>query len=139
MTARTRSRGFTLIELIMIIVIGAVLTIGIVKFTHQQIKDSTKMRDYLTALNLARLKMSIVNNTDYASMVASTSTTLPAEASFPGFITQRVVSAETTGAPNGVKYKRIDIKVDYTGGTFTNPIIWLITYRESNITFGDGI
>ena len=123
----------------MIIVAAAVLVIGVVKFTHQQIKNSTKMRDYLIALNLARLQMARTNNIDYATLTASTNTTLPQEANFLGFDVRRAVGAETTGAPNGVKIKEVDIIVDYVGGDFTtSPLIKLVTYRENNVTFGDG-
>lgn len=131
--------GFTLVELIMIITIGSVLTIGIVKYTAQQVANGTQMRDYLIALNLAQLEMAQMNNTAYSTLPVSNTATLAQEASFPGFDIQRIVSAETTGSPNGVKYKRIDFKIDYHGGSFTNPLVWLVTYREDHITFGDGI
>ena len=132
-----KSRGMTLIELVIIIGLGAVLTLGIVKFTFQQINTGVKMRDYLTALNLARLKMALANNTDYTTLGAAT-TTLAQEASFTGFDVQRIVGSEVTGAPYGVKIKKIDIKVDYVGGSFANPLVWLTTYREDHVTFGDG-
>jgi hypothetical protein len=97
------------------------------------------MRDYLIALNLAQLEMAQMNNTAYSSLPVSNTATLTDEPSFPGYDIQRITSAETTGAPNGVKYMRIDFKIDYAGGSFTNPLVWLVTYREDHITFGEGI
>ena len=130
-----KSRGMTLIELVMIIAIGSALVTGIVTFTQQQSVNGTRMRDYLIALNLARIKMAIQNNTAYASLPAAG--TLPAEASLTGFISQiRYGTIITSGVYN---LKPVFIDTDYVGGSFANPIVTLVTYREDHVTFGDGI
>ncbi len=135
---KNRARGFTIVELILVVAVGSLLVLGITLFTAQQVSNGSQMRDFLEALDLARLKMAEMNNTTYASLPVGT-TTLTGEPSFPGLALQRVVTLVNTGAPNPVTLRRIDIKVDHTGGTFANPLIQLTTYRESNTTFGDGV
>ena len=130
-----RSRGMTLIELVMIIAVGSALLVGVIKFTQQQILNGSRMRDYLIAANLAKLKMAVQNNTAYASLPAAG--TLPAEASLGGFISQiRYGTIITSGVDN---LKPVFIDVDYTGGSFANPVVTLVSYREDHVTFGDGV
>ena len=128
-----KKQGFTLIEFIVIIAVGSFLVVGIVLFTRQQIINTVKMQDFLIASNLARLKMAVMNNTAYPSV----GTTAPStEASFPGFIFRQAVT--DVAASGGSSLRQIQIDVDYSGGSFDNPIVRLITYRQSNTTFGDG-
>ena len=131
-----KNSGFTLIEFVMIIAIGSFLVAGIVLFTRQQIVNGVNMRDFLIASNLAKLKMAEMNNTTYASLPAGT-TTLPAEPSFSGFAVQRVISTIATSGT--ITLRQINVLVDYTGGSFSNPLVQLITYRQSSTTFGDGV
>src|SRR3989338_312905 len=107
-----KSKGFSLIEFIVMIAVGSFLVSGIVLFTLQQTKNGTQMRDFLVALDLARLKMAEMNNTAYASLPVGT-TALADDPSFPGFDIQRAVSLVNTGAPNSVTIRRIDIRIDY--------------------------
>lgn len=127
-------KGFTLIEFVMIIAVGSFLVAGIVLFTRQQIVGGVKMRDFLIASNLAKLKMAQMNNTVYP---ATGTTTPSAEASFPGFIFRQVVTNVATSGASSVR--QIQIDVDYSGGSFANPLVRLMTYRQSNTTFGDGV
>ena len=125
--------GFTLIESVMMIAIGSFLVSGIVLFTRQQTLNAMTMRDFLMASNLARLKMAQMNNTAYPAV----GTTAPAaEGSFPGFIFQQVVTGVATSGLSSVR--QVEIRVDKSGGSFTNPLVSLITYRQSDTTFGDG-
>ena len=135
---KKNNQGFSLIEFIVMIAVGSFLVSGLVLFTRQQAVNGTQMRDFLVALDLARVKMAEMNNTAYASLTVGT-TTLADDASFPGFDIQRVITLVNTGAPNPVTIRQIDIKIDYAGGTFSNPLIKLSAYRQSNTTFGDGI
>ncbi len=128
-------KGFTLIEFVMMIAISSFLVAGIVLFTRQQMVNGLQMRDFLVASNLARLKMAQMNNTAYSSLPVGT-TTLPVEPSFPGFAAQRVISAVATSGPSSLR--QIKILLDYNGGAFSSPLVQLITYRQSNTTFGDG-
>ena len=131
------NKAFSLIELIVMIAVGSFLVSGLVLFTNQQMKNGVQMRDFLVALDLARLKIAESNNTAYASLPVGT-TSLADDPSFSGFDLQRVISLVNTGAPNPVTIRQIDISVDYAGGTFLNPLVKLTTYRQSNTTFGDG-
>src|SRR3990167_3690659 len=129
-----KPNGFTLIEFVMIIAVGSFLVAGIVLFTRQQIVNGVKMRDFLIASNLAELKMAQMNNTAYP---ATGTTTPSAEASFPGFIFQQVVTSVATSGGSSVR--QIQMDVDYSGSSFTSPLVRLITYRQSNTPFGDGV
>ncbi len=128
-----KNGGFTLIEFIMIIVVSSFLVTGIVLFTRQQIVNGVKMRDFLIASNLAKLKMAEMNNKVYPT---PGTTTPSSEASFPGFIFRQVATNAATSG--GSSLCQIQTDVDYSGGSFANPLVRLITYRQSNTTFGDG-
>ena len=129
------AEGFTLIEFVMMIAISSFLIVGIVLFTRKQVVTGIRMRDFLVANNLAKLKMTQMNNTAFSLLPVST-TTLPVESSFPGFAAQRVISTVSTSGTSSLR--QINILVDYSGGSFSSPLVKLITYRQSNTTFGDG-
>ncbi len=126
-------KGFTLIEFVMMIVVGSFLVSGIVLFTKQQVISATEMRDFLIASNLSRLKIAQMNNAAYPAVGT---TTPSAEASFPGFIFRQVVTS--VAASGGSSVRQVQLDVDYTGGSFSNPLVRLITYRQSDTTFGNG-
>ena len=134
------SRGFTLIELIVAIAVGSFLIAGIVLFTQQQTSDGIRVKDYLAVLHLAKMKLAETNNMAYASL-ATGSVVLPDEASFPGFDIQRTVSDVATATVGGqtIRLRQYSVNIDYAGGAFTNPLVRLVTYRQSQTTFGDGV
>ena len=132
------SKGMTLIELIMIIAIGSALVGGVVLFTHQLVRSGTQTRDYLIAMDLGEQKMAEMNNAAFVTLPPGTTNFL--EASFPGFGIRRVITDETSSAVGGftITLRRIEMLVDYAGGTFANPLVRLITFRHSHTSFGNG-
>lgn len=128
-------KGLTLVTLIALIVVIPILLLGLIHFTYTQSIEGVKLRDFLTAQHLAKQKMAEMNNTAYASLPVGTAA-LPGEASFPAFQFQRVISnVATSGA---VSVRQVEIMVDTTTGSFSPPLVQLITYRQSDTTFGNG-
>ena len=125
-------RGFTLIEFVMMIAVSSFLIVGIVLFTRQQVINGVRMRDFVIANNLAKLKMAQMNNTSISLLPIGTTIFPAPEPSFPNFDVERVVSGISSSL------RQIKILVDYRGRNFSSPLIQLITYRHVNTTFGDG-
>lgn len=127
-------RGLTLVELTITIALASIMVYGITSSMHQQIRSSVQTRDYLVAMNIARLKMSEVRSEAYP---ATGTTTLTAEASFPGYMIQRVVTNVVSNGARSVR--QVEINVARTGGSFSSPLVRLVTQLTSVATFGDGI
>ncbi|HTL70510.1 MAG TPA: prepilin-type N-terminal cleavage/methylation domain-containing protein [Candidatus Eisenbacteria bacterium] len=130
------SAGVTLIELILIIAIGAVVTGGAVRFAVELTRQGIRARDAAVAYNLARLKMAEADAADFSTLTTGNAV-LPDEASFPGYDIRREISDVATAA-GPITLRRVDIVVDYAGGTFASPLARLITYRHNLVRFGDG-
>jgi prepilin-type N-terminal cleavage/methylation domain-containing protein len=123
-------RGFSLLEMVMMIAVGAVLFTGISRASQTQIKSAIDNRNYLVALNLAKWRMAIMNNLAYP---ASATTTPTSDTSFPDFTFSQVVSADV--ATSGV-YSIRSIQLDVLNGA--KVIVRLNTYRTNVATFGNG-
>lgn len=134
-----KNRGFTLIEMIVTITVASFLIAGIVLFTRQLTHNGIRVKDYLTALYLAKLKLAEANNASFASLDPGV-VTLDDEASFPGFDIQRTVSDVSTATVGGqsISLRQVRIDVDNAGGSSASPLVRLVTYRQSQTTFGDG-
>lgn len=129
------SCGITLVELVMTIAIAGFLLGGITLFSSQQVTSTARMRDQLIALYLGQKAMTEINNTAYVSLPVGT-TTLAGDPLFTGFQTQRIISA-VSGA-GAVTLRQIELRVAPAGGSFAQALVSLITYRQSNTTFGNG-
>ncbi len=126
----------TLIELVLVIAVGSVLVLGLVMFSREQVERGVQARDLVIAANLVELKMAQMNNTAFAS-IPTGNVTLASEASFPGFQIQRRVSNVTSRG--GFTLRLVDIRVRRVGGSFNQPLARALTYRQSAVTFGDGV
>ena len=126
-------RGFTLIEMTLMIGVGSVLMFGLTFAAHAQLKAVVDNRNMLIALNLAKLQMALINNAAYPAVVSETAQT--ADTAFPDFIpTKEVVSVDTSG---GNSIREIRIRVRY--GSSSGPVlVVLYAYRSDIITFGNG-
>lgn len=131
---RNDRRGFTLIELVMMTVIGGILLTLLSLATQTQMRTVIDNRDYLVALNLAKRQMALMNNATYPAVAAEAAQT--ADAAFPNFIpTQEVVSVATSGG-NSLREIRIRIRK----GSVSGPVlVALYTYRSNILTFGNGV
>ena len=129
-------RGVTLIELILIIAIGAVLTVGLVKFGTQMVRQGILARDTVIAYNLARLKMAETEVADFSTLTLG-NTALADEASFPAYDIRRTCS-NVASVAGPITLRRVDILIDYAGGNFSRPLARVITYRHNLVRFGNG-
>ena len=127
-------RGFSLIELTMMIAIGSVLFVGLSRGVHGLIKTAITNRDYLIALNLVKEKMAIMNNNAYITVLSTT--TPAADADFSGFTFSQTVSNVLTSGANTLNQIQMDV---LAGG---NVLVRVYTYRTNTVNgtqgFGNG-
>ena len=129
-----KKRGFSLIEMTIMIAIGAVLFTGMTRAAQTLMETAIENRDYMIALNIAKWEMAICNN---AAFPASGGGELAqtADTAFPDFIpTKEVTNVANSGANN---LNLITVRV--RRGSSSGPVlIRLDTYRSNIITFGNG-
>ena len=127
-------RGFTLIELTVMIAIGAILTVGMAVSAETQMKTVVDNRNFLIALNLAKRQMAIMNRSAYPAVVAETA--LTADSNFPNFIvTQEVVPVDNDGGSKSIREIRVRVRLDSISGAV---LVILYTYRSDILSFGNG-
>jgi prepilin-type N-terminal cleavage/methylation domain-containing protein len=128
------NRGYTLIEMIIVIAVGSILMAGLVSAAQIQFKSTVENRNYLVALNLAMRQMAIANSADYPALSIETAQT--ADSSFPNFIpTQEVTLIDTSGIHS---LELICVRVRL--GSLSGPVlVALNTYRSDILTLGDGV
>ena len=123
-------RGFSLIELVIMIAVSSALFVGMGRAVQSQIKMAGDNRDYLIALNLAKQQMAIMN---LASLPA-VGTTTPSDVgvAFSGFTFTQVVTSIAVSGSFNLRQIQMDV---LKGGTV---LVRLYTYRTDLVTFGDG-
>lgn len=132
-----KNRGLTLIELILVVAVGSILVVGLVLFARSEIENTVRVRDFLIAMNLARLEMAVTENQPSSSLAAGTYD-YPSEANFPGFKIRRIITllTQTTMPDSTVNTLwQVDMIADYATGNFSAPLFKLITYRQNHATF----
>ena len=77
-------KGFTLIELVVVIGIASVLMVGMSRAVETSIKRFNQLRTMYIALNLAKRQLAILNNLTIANLPA-VGTQVFTDTSFPGF------------------------------------------------------
>lgn len=119
-------RGFSLVELILVIILSAILGIPVAMLISEQIRLSLRARDASMAMSLARMeleRLESLNNFCHADLNIA-STTMASYAGQPFTLFRNVVCqfgncasncATPSNTNNGVK--RIDITVARTGTT----------------------
>ena len=123
-------KGVTLIELIMTIVVVGVIFIPLSLLMMEQVQGTFQSETRITALNLARLEASQVNNTDYTSI---SSVFIPNYQGYSYDLT-RTVSYEQGGPAIPESLKKIEISVTESGSA--NVLVKLVTYIARNVTYG---
>lgn len=141
-----KSRGFTLIELVLALTLTAVLSIPAALLVTQTLRAALQARDMMTGLSLARAeleRLDALNNffdTDLLltcpSGTAVTTTMLNYNAT--PYDVLRTVSCQSgnccTNAINSQGLMRIEVTVRRNGTTQT--VCRLRTYRAKNVYFG---
>jgi prepilin-type N-terminal cleavage/methylation domain-containing protein len=129
-----RKRGFTLIEMTLMIAVGSILVTSLVFAAQTHYKATIENRNYLIGFNLARRQMAIMYNTGYPAIMSETAQAV--DSGFPDFIpTQEVTLIDSAG---GHTLEQICIRVRLRSST--GPVLAsLYTFRSDIITFGDGV
>ncbi len=133
-------RGFTLIEMVLMIAIGSVLIGGIVLFTFQLSRNTMDIKDMMIATYLA--KRQVVHIQRWAYDDINNVSPGPDEAPFTGYWYQRKVSEiASVAAPFGTfGLKKIEVLIARAPGDFDqNILVRIITYRQRYVEFGDGL
>jgi prepilin-type N-terminal cleavage/methylation domain-containing protein len=125
-------RGFTLIEIIVVIIILGILSVTLAIFVSNQLQAVVRSGEFANAVNLARLEAEIVNSTAYASLTTGTTTTTNYK-TYP-YDVIRTVSYISGTDLTAESLKQITIVVRPNGKS--NNLVTYTTYRAKNITFG---
>lgn len=124
-------RGFSLIELVIMIAVSSALFVGMGRAVQSQIKMAGDNRDYLIALNLAKQQMAIMNlNTTLPAVGTTTPTDVGV--AFSGFTFSQVVTSIAVSGSNNLRRIQLDV---LKGSTV---LVRLYTYRTDLVTFGNG-
>ena len=122
--------GFSLVEMTLMIAVGAVLITGISRAAQTQIERSVDLRNYAIACHLADRQMAIMYNSAYPE---DGTTTPDSDDDFPDFTLSQAVSTLATSDADTIKSITVTVSIG------SHQLVQLITYRSNIITFGDGI
>ena len=123
-----KSKGFTLIELVMTIVVVGIVGVPLALSIGQQVYSTVQSGAYTKALNLARYEMEILNNTAFASIATAS---YPSFQGYPYNVTVTVTYAQGTSSSTE-SLKLIVVSVTQTGSATV--LASLTTYMAKNIT-----
>ena len=127
---RKKTRGFTLIELIMTVVLVGIVSVPLALLISSHVTGVTYSRAKSLAFNLARLDMEEVNNTAYAAIASANFV------NYQGYnynLSRTVTYAAGSGV-SAESLKQITINVSASGGG--SPLATLVTYIARNVSYG---
>lgn len=125
-----KSKGFTLIELIMTVVLVGIAAVPLSLMVFQHIQSVYTSRDFTLARNLARFEMEVVNNTNYPSIASAS------YSNYQGYdfdVTRTVTFVQGTDA-SAESLKKITVSV--TRHDSATVLVNLITYIAKNVSYG---
>lgn len=123
-------KGFTFIEIIVVIVLLGIISITLGLFVTDQLQAVVRSGQYTLALNLARLESETVNNLAFTSITSLTTTNYK---SYP-FDVIRTVTYAAGSDLTAEGLKQVVIQVRKSGGT--ENLATLISYRVKGVTIG---
>lgn len=127
---RNLSKGFTLIEVIMTIIVVTIVAIPLSLLLSQHVRSAFQSESLTIARQLARLEMEKVNNTGYPAITS---------ANFPNYEgydynLDRIVTYAYGDTGSAESLKKIMVKVAKSGDS--KVLINLVTYIAKNIVYG---
>ena len=125
-------RGFTLVELVIIIAMASALMVGISTALNTQMQRFTQMRRYYQALNLAKARIATFNNLTIASLPAN-GTIDYSDTSFSGFTIRQVTTTPYSSGSWFVRQIQVEVFTAKEGD-----LVNLYTYRTNAAAMGDG-
>ena len=135
MISAFRKRGVTMMELVIMIAIASVLFTGLTRVIQNQIRNSNLNRNYLIALNLAKIEMAKLNIGAFPA-VDGAETALTADAAYPSFIPTRFVTSVAVSGSNNLRLITVRVRLLSVTGSV---LVRLDTYRTDLVSFGDGV
>ena len=124
------SKGFTLIEIIITIIVVTIVAIPLSLLVSQHVRSVFQSESLSVARQLARLEMEQVNNTVYPAIIS---------ANFPNYKgynydVDRTVTYADGSAGSAESLKKIIVKVTRSGEG--EVLVDLVTYVAKNISYG---
>jgi prepilin-type N-terminal cleavage/methylation domain-containing protein len=130
LSQRRRTKGFTLIELIMTIVVVGLIAVPLSLSLTAQVQGMVKSGAYTAALNLARFEMERVNNLAYAGI---TSASFPNYQGYPYDVNRSVTYAQ--GNDSSLEsLKQVTVNVTPAGSSTV--LVSLTVYIAKNVSYG---
>jgi prepilin-type N-terminal cleavage/methylation domain-containing protein len=127
---RLRHRGFTLLELVVVIVVFSIAAVPLSLLLIEHIEGAVYSSNKALALQLARYDMETVNNLAYASVATATFSSFLGY----GFDVTRTVSYAAGTSSSTESLKQILVEVKKTGSATV--LASMITYRAKNVLYG---
>ena len=132
MTKISHKKGFTLLELVIIIAMAGALMTGIATALNTQMHRFMLMRRYYQALNLAKARIATFNNLTIASLPAN-GTIDYTDPSFSGFTIRQITTTPYSSGSWFVRQIRVEVFTTKEGD-----LVNLYTYRTNAAAIGDG-
>ena len=116
---RKREKGFTFIELIMVILIVGIAIIPLIQMFTTSLKGSADTEATSIALELAQDKMEETKQLGFAAIASTSGTFASPFTAYSYQVTMSYVDSGLSSSGSPTDYKKVEIKVTHTSGTST--------------------
>jgi len=132
----TRSRGLTLVELVITISLSAILGIPAGILLSEHLNAALRARDAAVAMSLARAEMERLDSlNDFFAIASQAAAPVPGFPAYTRSVTVACLLGNCVNTGTGSQgVKRMTIVVTKTGST--DPFATLVTYRTKHVFFG---
>jgi Tfp pilus assembly protein PilE len=116
---RKRERGFTFIELIMIIVIVGIAVVPLIQMFTTSLKGSADTEATSIAIELAQDKMEETKQLGFAATSSTSGTFASPFTAYSYQVTVGYADQNFNNSGSPTNYKKVEVKVTHTSGTST--------------------
>jgi Tfp pilus assembly protein PilV len=114
-----KNKGFTFIELIMIIVIVGIAVVPLIQMFTTSLKGSADAESNSIALELAQDKMEETKQLSFAAIASTSGTFASPFTAYSYQVTVGYVDQNFNNSGSPTNYKKVEVKVIHTSGTST--------------------
>ena len=114
-----KAKGFTFIELIMIIVIVGIAVVPLIQMFTTSLKGSADAESNSIALELAQDKMEETKQLGFAATSSTSGTFASPFTAYSYQVTVSYVDQNFAASGSATNYKKVEVKVTHTSGTST--------------------